>query len=416
MFCGSAYPNEEPEIHNQTMKKISWTTLLLLVGAHYLPAAANDDATEATATISFYTTELPVQYHTDLLTPQCAGVHEKGIVQFYQQLEKTNYRILLNDLLQKKEALSLNDWLFYRLVHQSVVTIFQHKSPVEQGLLGWFLLSQAGFDTRLTYFEQEVFVYVHSTDQIFEVPLIQEQDKLYVNLRPDNSPAQKNSENPLYMLNFVARPDGRAFSFYLREPPRLPAQPITRKVTFPWQGQPLSLDIQYDKTLVELMKTWPLVDETVYLKFPMSEVLAQSLLPQFRDILRDKTPRQSVELLLAFTRSAFEYKEDTEYFGRSKPMVTDEVFFYPYSDCEDRSALFFNLVKNLLDLPMIVLAFPNHLTIAVAIDETLPGAVITHEGRRYYVCDPTGPVNSSEIGVFPREYEESPFEVILSYR
>ena len=265
------------------MKKIRWTTfLLLLLGAPYLPVAA----TEATATISFYTTALPVQYHTDLLTPECAGVHEKSIVQFYQQLEKTNYRILLNDLLQKKEALSLNDWLFYRLVHQSVVTIFQHKSPVEQGLLGWFLLSQAGFDTRLTYFEQEVFLYVHSTDQIFEVPLIQDQDKIYVNLRPNHSSAQKNSESPLYMLNFVARPDGRAFSFYLREPPRLPAQPTTRKVTFPWQGQPLSLDIQYDKTLVELMKTWPLVDETVYLKFPMSEVLTQSLLPQFRDLLR----------------------------------------------------------------------------------------------------------------------------------
>ena len=83
-------------------------------------------------------------------------------------------------------------------------------------------------------------------------------------------------------------------------------------------------------------------------------------------------------------------------------MIADEVFFYPYSDCEDRSALFYALVRELLDLPMIVVAFPDHLTVAVSLEEELPGAVISYQGRRYYICDPTGPVNSSEIGIFPK--------------
>ena len=36
------------------------------------------------------------------------------------------------------------------------------------------------------------------------------------------------------------------------------------------------------------------------------------------------------ELLAAFTRSSFAYKEDKEYFGYSKPMVAEEVFLYPF--------------------------------------------------------------------------------------
>ncbi len=391
------------------MKKNSWLVLLSLCFAMQV------FATKTEINLVFYAENLSIKYNTDLLAISCSHIDEKSIVRFYRFLETKDYQTLLSDLLQKKQQLQLNDWLFYQLMRQSIAEIFYKKSRAEQELLAWFLLSQAGFDTRLTYLAQRVHVYVYSTDEIFEVPMIEDKNRTYVNLSnsPPNTPGKQEA---LYLLNFLAQPTGKAFSFYLKTLPKLTTNNSETSLQFIYGNTPIRMDIAYDKTVIAVMEHYPLIAEEEYLNIPMSETLKNSLLPQFRELLKEKTLQQSLELLLAFTRSSFEYKEDKEYFGKSKPMIADELFFYPFSDCEDRTVLFFILVKELLDLPMIIVAFPDHLTVAVALEEELPGAVLQYNGKRYYICDPTGPVNSSEIGVFPKSYENSEFEIIIHYK
>jgi hypothetical protein len=134
-------------------------------------------------------------------------------------------------------------------------------------------------------------------------------------------------------------------------------------------------------------------------------------LPQFQEILKNKTEKEALEILASFTRSAFQYKNDNDYFGKNKPMIGDEVFYYPYSDCEDRSALFYYLVNELLRLPMIVIAYDDHLTIAVATSRSL-GDAIYFKNKKYYICDPTGPSNSEKIGKAPVGYTHQKFEIL----
>jgi hypothetical protein len=122
-----------------------------------------------------------------------------------------------------------------------------------------------------------------------------------------------------------------------------------------------------------------------------------------------------LEVLVSLTRSGFRYQEDTKYFGRSKPMVPEELFSYPYSDCEDRSALFYALVRELIDLPMVVIAYDDHLSVAVAADR-VEGDNFSFQGRRYVFCDPTGPANSSVIGRIPPGYEKAKFQIIGQYK
>ncbi|MFN7117277.1 MAG: hypothetical protein ACK4TA_10795, partial [Saprospiraceae bacterium] len=160
----------------------------------------------------------------------------------------------------------------------------------------------------------------------------------------------------------------------------------------------------------------PLIAEQEYLQFPMSPLLEASLVPTLQQLISDKTPVQALELLLGLTRSSFAYKEDRENFGRSKPMIPDELFAYSHSDCEDRSALFYALVKTLLDLPMIVIAYPNHVTVAVAIQEAVRGKFVEASGQRYYICDPTGPVNSTALGIFPAEYEKLAYDIVVKHK
>ncbi len=367
----------------------------------------------SSVTFEFFAHPITIPYSPDILEPRCRKAEEKNIQGYYQQLEKTSFQSLLQALQTQRAALQLNDWFYYQLIRHSTAQICRSLTPLEQELVNWFLLSQSGFDTRLTYLEQQVFVYVRSDSEVFEMPMIEDKGKIYINLSPIKS-AQRGQ--PLYMLHFTPQPTGRAFSFYFEQLPTFPPILATRKVSFRYAHTLYEWEVTYDKRLVELLRDYPLIAEEEYIRAPMSPALSASLLPLLRAALEGRTTRESLELLAAFTRAAFAYKEDTEYFGRSKPMIPEELFFYDYSDCEDRVALFFALVRKLLNLPMVVIAFPDHLTLAVATEEPLSKAPLLYQGRAYYVCDPTGPVNSSAIGIMPKEYENEPYKILFSHK
>ena len=362
---------------------------------------------------AFYSTQLEVKYHSDILSPTFTTISEREMVRYFNDLKETPYQSLLEDLLQKKEQLKLNDWLFYELMHKSVEIIYARKQRIQRTLVRWFLLTEAGFDTRLTYLEDQVFIYVHSTDEIYDVPMIEDKGRTFVNISSIHRGIK--SQPALYLLNYSPNPEGKAFQFYLKSLPDLPPQVQQQNLSFVYEQDTIRLDLEVDNTISELMEGYPFISEREYLEVPLSNTLANSLIPQMKRLVAGKTPEEAVRTLVAFTRSCFQYKEDKEYFGKAKPMIADEVFHYPYSDCEDRSALFYVLIKELLDLPMIIVAFPDHLTIGIALPDFV-GNSIQYEGRDYFICDPTGPANSTEIGTFPYGYEDKAFKIIGQYK
>ncbi len=367
-----------------------------------------------TITIGFYSEELTVAYPLELRrSPRIGRVEEVALVHFYQQLRTMQYQPLLESLEHYRRRYRLNDWLFYRLLRRTVSGILHGQPGLQQELTAWFLLTEAGYDTRLTFFKNRVYLYVYSPEEIFEVPMIRDKGRVFVNLT--NIRQSEAAPEALYLLSYRPGAGGKPFSFYLPQLPQLRTRPTYRTLTFFYGEKQYHLQFEIDKTVIDLMKDYPYIAESQYMEVPLSGVVANSLLPQLRNLLRDKSPKKSLELLVALTRSSFEYRDDKAYFGRSKPMIADEVFHYPYSDCEDRSALFFRLVRELLDLPMLILAFPDHLTIAVAAPG-MEGAAVRHAGLSYYICDPTGPVNSYELGKWPAGYENASYKVIGAYR
>ncbi len=368
----------------------------------------------ASTQIRFYSQVLPIEYDPSLIIAEKPRCNDKSIVEFYDKLNDADYQSLLTALNKHRNFLNLNDWLYYELLRNSVNKIFQNKSELQKTLTTWFLLSKSGYDTRLTYLQNEAFVYVYTQDNLFEVPMIEERGRLYINLSSLNQKSNSYASE-VFMLDFMANKNGSAFSFYLDHLPKLVSDIQERTFRFNWREQSFEINAKVDLTIIELMKKYPVIDEAKYLETPLSKPLAQSILPQLQKIIKDRSDKEALEILVAFTRSAFKYKEDHDYFGKSKPMIADEVFHYPYSDCEDRSALFYNLVKSLLDLPMIMVAYPDHLTIAVALSQPV-GKPIRYNGKKYYICDPTGPSNSTEIGLVPKNYQSKSFEILASYK
>ncbi len=369
------------------------------------------NANEETLSIEFYSEQIRISYDSDIKQSFSGKLDEQNIVRYYEALEDAAYESLVKDLQKQQQRLVLNDWLLYELTQKTVAEIYKGSARKGKTLVTWFLLSKLGYDTRLAFLKNDAFIYVRTLENIYETPLIEDKGNKFVGLT-EMQYKHTSTNRGVYMLNFLATPHGQPFSFSLAQLPELTPNKQQKKFDFEWEMTNYEVTVQCDETLVKVMEKYPVIGETNYLETPFSPILQKSLLPQLQKIIKGKSTIEALKVLATFTRSAFTYKEDEAYFGRSKPMIREEVFFYPYSDCEDRSAVFFGLVEALLDLPMIIVAFPDHLTVAVALDEPI-GPSIGYKGKKFYIVDPTGPSNSSEIGRIPKGYEKQSFEILM---
>lgn len=362
--------------------------------------------------VRFYSELVELEYNPSLIPRQELRVNRSSISRFYRFLELGDYQPLLQNLQSQKEKLQLNDWLYYSLIRKTTDLIYKKRSHQEKILFSWFLLNKSGLDTRITFRDDQVFLIAYTEEKVFEVPLIRQDNKTFVNISEIGN--QEYDEGPVYLLDFIPNPKGRSFSFSLRTMPAFQPEIEQKYIKFDFLDSTYHWPIQVDRTYIQLMKDYPFIDESEYIKAPMSKLLVNSLLPQIKQSIREMDTQLSVQFLVNFTRSAFQYKEDKEYFGKSKPMIPDEVLHYPVSDCEDRSALFFSLVENTLALPMILIAFPDHLSVGVYLPQ-VGGETFYYQGKKYLFCDPTGPDNSLEIGRIPADLRGVPYEIILSY-
>ena len=373
----------------------------------------------ATVSVSFYGEIFQLDYDPAMVVRQNVRVGNDQVrqgymVDFYREADQRQYTQLLHSLNRIRDGYNLNDYLFYDLLRKTVHVLYASEAPQNRRLATWHLLSRAGFDARVTYINNEVFVNVHSTDDLFEVPMIMDGGRKLINLSSFED--RKRDYARLFILDYIPNRTGRSFSFDLRNKlPRLTPRYVNRRVRFGFENTTYQIDVKLDQTLMEVLSDYPYLAEDKYLEIPLSPELRATLIPKLRSMMRGRTEREKLELLASFTRSGFRYKTDEEFFGRSRPMIADELFHYQYSDCEDRSALFYWLVRETMGLPTVVIAYPDHVTVGVASNERL-GDSIRMDGRDYYICDPTGPSNSSTIGRFPRGYASRSFDVLTRYK
>lgn len=386
---------------------------LVLLGS--TPDNSGDPANYFRFDYPFYANPIPLEYDADMTIDAPRQLSDVTIRAAYRKVRQRPTAVLLNALLEAKERHLLNDYLFAKLARNALKVVYSKvpHSQNAQEITLYSMLVDVGFDARLTYRGDQVFVNIYTNDDLFEVPIIDAGGRPYANISCLDGSC--DGRQRLYILRDQPNPRGRPFSFQLRNWPVLAPQPTERSMAFNFHGTEQRIRVTFDRTMVDIMSDYPFISEYCYLETPLSPTLQQSLLPQLKQLLQPLLPQQQLELLASFTRSAFKYKEDNEYFGRSKPMVPEELFGYSFSDCEDRSALFFALVRDLLNLPMAVVAYDDHLTIAVASDH-IRGDAFTYEGQRYIFCDPTGPRNSSRIGGIPPGYEDKKFKIIGTYK
>jgi hypothetical protein len=258
--------------------------------------------------------------------------------------------------------------------------------------------------------------YVQCDENIYNVPFRTENGKQYVCLNYHDYKNIDFLQEKFARLELPEPQPSEVFSYKVtRIPEFAAAEYLEKDLHFSYYENDYHFKVKLSSQVHKLFQNYPVVDYESSLNIPMSRETYNSLIPQLKKSLKGMSQKNGVDYLMRFTRYAFLFEADSKHFGSEKRLSPEQTLFYDQSDCEDRVALFFFLVKEIYNLPMIVLAYPTHVTIAVEFNKPV-GNAITYNGRKYTICEPTPQAQDLPVGQVPPALNNTPYEVAYVYQ
>lgn len=363
----------------------------------------------------FYNDTFNLEVDPSVIVGNETELSKQTIIAYYDQVNEGKYQLILDKLLQYKKAHELNDWLYYQLIRKTAQAISPKKENYERyTFYKWFLLGKSGYDARLTLADNRIIFYVYNNEDISDIPFVMFANKKYMCLnRHDYAYADLNKVPPYEMISM---PEAKgAFSYKVtRMPDFKPESYYEKQVQFNYKHKTYHFNIKLNPDVETIFANYPVVDFESYFNIPLSKETYGSLIPLLKKNLEGMKQQKGIDYLMRFTRYAFLYEDDDKNFGKEKRLSPEETLFAKYSDCDDRAALFFFLVKEIYNLPMIALLYPTHITMAVQFDKPI-GQPIVYNGKTYSFCEPTPQKENLNIGQIPANLKNVPYKVVYAY-
>lgn len=371
---------------------------------------------QSTAYIRFFDDSIPVQAPALQKIEPGPSISQRAVFDFYARMESSVLKGLTKDLMAFRAKHQLNDWLYYQLIRRTAQLISPKADNYDRyTLYKWYFLLASGYDVRLALYEHRLLMYVQSDDKIFDIPLFQKDGKQYVCLNIHDFGPVNMEAVTLHPVECPSTGVKIPFQYQVRKIPSFRQQAYEEKeLVFYYHDREDRFRIRLNPEWNALFTNYPSLDFENYFNIPMGQLTYNSLIPVLKKKVGRMKPAKGVDYLMQFTRHAFPYENDLQAFGKEKRLSPEQTLFYQYSDCDDRAALFYYLVKEIYNLPMIALMYPDHITIAVAFDRPI-GDPILYNGRAYTICEPTPQLQETSIGQIPESRKHQPFEVVYAY-
>ncbi|MCB0804609.1 MAG: hypothetical protein KDC05_02365 [Bacteroidales bacterium] len=343
----------------------------------------SDEATfdKTNMTFGFFGFRIILDYDNQIRIDPPAAINPSTISSFWSKMSNTNYNNLVTQLEDYKTRLNLNDWAYYMLAHEFASTVYDN-SETGRDLLTWVLLNRSGFKTRLAYSGNNLCLLIPSQNMIYSLNYFTENGINYYLLKDLGT-----QEISTYDKDYAG--SGRYLDFSIKSPLNFNKKLVSKSLGFNFEGKPYSLNISYNQNLIDFYSKYPQVDLDIYFDAAVSPETKESLMGSLKPIVLEMNEQDAVNFLLRFVQSTFAYKTDQQQFNREKFFFPEEIIYYPYSDCEDRSVFFAYLVKELLNLQVIGLEYPGHVATAVNFTSESAGDYLEHNGKRFTIADPT---------------------------
>lgn len=308
-------------------------------------------------------------------------ISEDAVSDAWLHLSTEESDALLGNCLDLRDELALGDWAYYCLL-RDLSDAFLGKNTDEAILMRIYLLAQSGYKVRIGHKNGHLVTLLPFDGIVYEQSFIRFQGEKYYIIG-------NYEEGTTYMFNRKFTDDERVMSLRMACQPKF-AIKATNSRTFTSKRYPeLTVSLSVNKNLMDFYEDYPHCVWTNYSWAGLSDEVKAKLYPMLRKGTEGKSQIEAANRIINFVQTAFEYKIDKDQFGYERSLFGDETFYYPYSDCEDRSILFSTLIRDLLGLDVVLLLYPDHLATAVHYTEPLTGCYFEFEGKTYYISDPT---------------------------
>ncbi len=356
------------------------------------------------ATLNFYGRLIDVPVNPQLMI-HSDGTDEKAVAEYIADIaqHKEESQTLWQELTGIVNDFGLNEWGYFCLLRSLSEVMF---SNIEDRVLFCFymLRNEGDYKARLARGKNSgkltLLLAIDNKKEVYS----------YIFFRFDDSNDGKNKVK-YYAIYGGGNADESIYSYDFCEQDVTKKQmhldfnnilnmgkcDYTRKINIKKVNK--SIDIPYNSSHLAYLDDVPMTVFPIYFVSPMSIEAQQALNTNLEELKKDYSPVQFIEILLNMVQTGFEYKTDDEQFGYEKYFYPEEVIGLPYSDCEDRSALFSWLVTTYTNAKVIGLQYEGHIATAVHFgnDVNIEGDAFNYGGKKYYVCDPT--YNNASIGM-----------------
>ena len=308
------------------------------------------------------------------------NMRENAIADAYEAMCKADYKALVDDCRKVKKDLNLNDWGIFLFVREASKTLCTDENAAV--VMQQFLLNELGYKSKMARRadRNQMLLFVAADCQVYGHPYFTKDGLNYYNLT-------SNESCQFYMCQEDSPKAKSKLNMQVNHAPALNAG-MVNSVHKNRSGS-VAVSVDVPKSLMEFYGSMPQCDYSVYVNAEVNPSVASKVLSTLAPLVNGKGEAEAANLLINFVQTGFQYATDQEQFGYEKPFFVEELFYYPYCDCEDRSVLYSYLVRNLLKLDVVLLDYPNHIATAVCFNENVSGDFVTVGGKKYVVCDPT---------------------------
>lgn len=314
-------------------------------------------------------------------TCKMRNISENAVADNYASMSGADYHTLIDEISKTRKSLGLNDWaevMLIKVISDALCSGDANSSVVMQH----FLLTERGYKVNMAMNcrRDGMMLFVAVDCMIYARPYIEKGGLRYYNMSTTNS-------GSFYMCEKESSKSRNQVSMYMNTPLLLNDGMVSSKHTN--KAGTVSVTLDVPKSLMSFYKDMPQCDFSVYTRAKVNPYVENKLLATLRKAIEGKSETDAANILINFVQTGFEYATDQEQFGYEKPFFVEELFYYPYCDCEDRSVLYSYLIRRLLGLDVVLLDYPQHIATAVCFNDNVQGDYVMVNGKKYVVCDPT---------------------------
>lgn len=365
-----------------------------------VPIVKNETEPRPTISFDYYGKDCGVVWSDDMKF-RLSAVNEQEVSKAWKLLSSCKYDNLIVECLQLKETLNLCDWAYLDLLDKLSERVLG-SCENERVVLKMYLLTQSGYKMRIAKSGGTLALLMPAREEVYDYSYLEfDQEKFYV--------LNKNLKGSFEVFK-LSYPNEQTPSMRMTALPKLPANKAAQRTFVSRNYSDIRVSVAPNTNLMNFYTAYPHSNWSCYSQASLSYEVKKALYPSLKAAMVGKSQTEAANVLINFVQTAFEYKTDEEQFGCERTLFGDELFFYPYSDCEDRSVLFSILVRELLGLDVVFLYYPGHLATAVHFTEKTDGFYITLDNKEYTVCDPT--YIGANIGEVMPQFEKVPTEII----